>query len=147
MGEAAEFGLMLWDGKSRARSTSRQWPAPHAQRGAWLRRHRETIGNIRRDGRGRNEVVLVPRPRVNLVPYYGVLAPRAAWRAEVVPALTGHGPGLRATTLALIVAVVPLRRDNPWSMCRRQGGAGRAPARPADPVRQLMARCSVVRPG
>jgi hypothetical protein len=29
--------------------------------------------------------VLVPRPRVNLVLYHGVLAPRAAWRAEVVP--------------------------------------------------------------
>jgi hypothetical protein len=28
--------------------------------------------------------VLVPRPRINLVLYYGVLAPRAAWRAEVV---------------------------------------------------------------
>lgn len=29
--------------------------------------------------------VLVPRPRVNLVLYHGVLAPRAAWRSEVVP--------------------------------------------------------------
>jgi hypothetical protein len=29
--------------------------------------------------------VLVPRPRVNLVLYFGVLAPHAAWRAEVVP--------------------------------------------------------------
>ena len=29
--------------------------------------------------------MLVPRPRVNLLLYYGVLAPRAAWRAEVVP--------------------------------------------------------------
>jgi len=29
--------------------------------------------------------VLVPRPRVNLVLYHGLLAPRAAWRAEVVP--------------------------------------------------------------
>lgn len=28
--------------------------------------------------------VLVPRPRVNLVRYYGVLAPRASWRAAVV---------------------------------------------------------------
>lgn len=28
---------------------------------------------------------LVPRPRVNLVLYYGVLAPRAAWRQQVVP--------------------------------------------------------------
>ena len=29
--------------------------------------------------------VLVPRPRVNLLMYRGLLAPRAAWRAEVVP--------------------------------------------------------------
>jgi hypothetical protein len=29
--------------------------------------------------------VLVPRPHVNLVLYYGVLGARAAWRAEVVP--------------------------------------------------------------
>lgn len=28
--------------------------------------------------------VITPRPRVNLVLYYGVLAPRADWRAEVV---------------------------------------------------------------
>jgi hypothetical protein len=30
--------------------------------------------------------VLTPRPRVNLILYYGVLAPRAAWRAALVPA-------------------------------------------------------------
>jgi hypothetical protein len=29
--------------------------------------------------------LLVPRPRVNLLLYHGVLAPRAAWRSEVVP--------------------------------------------------------------
>ena len=29
--------------------------------------------------------VIVPRPHVNLLLYHGVLAPRAAWRAEVVP--------------------------------------------------------------
>jgi hypothetical protein len=28
--------------------------------------------------------VLTPRPRVNLILYYGVLAPRAAWRAALV---------------------------------------------------------------
>ena len=27
---------------------------------------------------------LTPRPRINLILYYGVLAPRAAWRADVV---------------------------------------------------------------
>ena len=38
--------------------------------------------------------VLVPRPRINLVLYHGVLGPRAAWRASVVPreaAPTGEG--------------------------------------------------------
>jgi hypothetical protein len=30
--------------------------------------------------------VLTPRPRVNLILYYGILAPRAAWRAALVPA-------------------------------------------------------------
>jgi hypothetical protein len=30
--------------------------------------------------------VLVPRPRINLILYYGVLGARAAWRREVVPA-------------------------------------------------------------
>lgn len=35
--------------------------------------------------------VLAPRPRVNLVLYHGVLAPRAAWRAAVVPAAAGAG--------------------------------------------------------
>ena len=29
--------------------------------------------------------VLVPRPRINLILYHGVLGPRAAWRSEVVP--------------------------------------------------------------
>ena len=33
--------------------------------------------------------VLTPRPRVNLILYYGVLAPRAAWRAALVPATRG----------------------------------------------------------
>ncbi len=37
--------------------------------------------------------VLVPRPRINLLLYYGVLGPRAAWRAEVVPRQTTSGGG------------------------------------------------------
>jgi hypothetical protein len=31
--------------------------------------------------------VLTPRPRVNLILYYGVLAPRAAWRSALVPVI------------------------------------------------------------
>ncbi len=37
--------------------------------------------------------VLVPRPRVNLVLYHGVLGPRAAWRREVVRRETSAGGG------------------------------------------------------
>jgi hypothetical protein len=39
--------------------------------------------------------VLTPRPRVNLILYYGVLAPRAAWRSALVPA-TSDGSMPRA---------------------------------------------------
>lgn len=39
--------------------------------------------------------VLVPRPRVNLLLYQGVLAPRAAWRAAVVP---GPSPAVAASS-------------------------------------------------
>ena len=56
--------------------------------------------------------VLVPRPRVNLVLYHGLLAPRAAWRAEVVP---GGAPS--ATTTPLV--------DEPDSdMTRRPSARG-----------------------
>ena len=37
--------------------------------------------------------VLIPRPRVNLLLYHGVLAPRASWRTEVVP----HAPASAAS--------------------------------------------------
>lgn len=35
--------------------------------------------------------VLVPRPRINLILYHGVLGPRAAWRSEVVRRETSGG--------------------------------------------------------
>ena len=35
--------------------------------------------------------VLVPRPRINLVLYHGVLGPRAAWRADIVRRETSAG--------------------------------------------------------
>ena len=35
--------------------------------------------------------VMTPRPRVNLILYYGVLAPRAAWRAALVPSAASEG--------------------------------------------------------
>jgi hypothetical protein len=40
--------------------------------------------------------VLIPRPRINLLLYYGVLAAHAAWRAEVVPRAAAGGEPLGA---------------------------------------------------
>ena len=37
--------------------------------------------------------VLTPRPRINLILYHGVLAPRAAWRSLVVAYKAAAGPG------------------------------------------------------
>jgi hypothetical protein len=37
--------------------------------------------------------VLVPRPRINLILYHGVLGPRAVWRADVVRRQTSAGGG------------------------------------------------------
>ena len=37
--------------------------------------------------------VLTPRPRINLIPYHGGLAPRAAWRSLVVSRTEAAGPG------------------------------------------------------
>ena len=39
--------------------------------------------------------VLVPRPRINLILYHGVLGPRAAWRAG-----RGSAPGVRGWSRA-----------------------------------------------
>ena len=36
--------------------------------------------------------MLIPRPRVNLLLYHGVLAPRAAWRREIVPSAPASVP-------------------------------------------------------
>jgi len=44
--------------------------------------------------------VLVPRPRINLILYHGVLAPRAAWRSAVVRRTTSEGGGAAGLTEA-----------------------------------------------
>lgn len=44
--------------------------------------------------------VLVSRPRVNLVRYHGVRAPRAAWRRDVVPTAASQGIGVSPTDQA-----------------------------------------------
>jgi hypothetical protein len=44
--------------------------------------------------------LLVPRPRINLILYHGVLAPRAAWRSAVVRRTTSEGGGAAGLTEA-----------------------------------------------
>jgi Putative transposase len=61
--------------------------------------------------------VLVPRPRINLLLYYGVLGPRAAWRAEVVPRQTTS----RGSEAALKESATgPSREPDPAETARRQ---------------------------
>ena len=49
--------------------------------------------------------VLVPRPRINLILYHGVLAPRAAWRSEVVRRQTsGDASGGQPEVLVAVEA-------------------------------------------
>jgi len=62
--------------------------------------------------------VLVPRPRINLLLYHGVLAPRAAWRAAVVGYTTATGGDAGA--------IEPLRTG---SGPRASPTDGRGPAR------------------
>ena len=63
---------------------------------------------------------LVPRPRINLILYYGVLAPRAAWRQAVVPTLTDDDSSASNAALAVhmvvALAAAPTERGpNSWS--------------------------------
>jgi hypothetical protein len=61
--------------------------------------------------------VLVPRPRINLILYHGVLAPRAAWRPEVVRRETPEdGRDARLTETATAQA----REPDPADTARRQ---------------------------
>lgn len=54
--------------------------------------------------------MLVPRPRVNLLLYHGVLAPHAAWRAEVVARIASAVDSPGASTLT---DAAPVRRPGP----------------------------------
>ena len=65
----------------------RQWVLSLPHRLRYLLRHRWADGttHLRFDPLERL-AVLTPRPRVNLILYYGVLAPRAAWRSAMVVA-------------------------------------------------------------
>jgi hypothetical protein len=48
--------------------------------------------------------VLTPRPRVNLILYYGVLAPRAALRAALVPGAS-HGVDVSHRMIVQLAAI------------------------------------------
>jgi hypothetical protein len=54
----------------------------------------------------RRLAVLVPRPRINLLLYYGVLGPRAAWRGIDVLACPRCGGRLRLIALIEQAAVI-----------------------------------------
>jgi hypothetical protein len=60
--------------------------------------------------------VLVPRPRINLILYHGVLAPRAAWRSAVVRRQTS-GAGRDAGVTAS--ATERVREADPAETARR----------------------------
>lgn len=70
--------------------------------------------------------VLVPRPRVNLVLYHGLLAPRAAWRAEVVPRpvpLATADAVERQVTSEPDVTLRPVARGASWADLMRRAFA------------------------
>ena len=60
--------------------------------------------------------MLVPRARINLILYHGVLGPRAAWRAEVVRCQTSGEGGAGLKTSAAELA----REGDPAETARRQ---------------------------
>jgi len=60
--------------------------------------------------------VLVPRPRINLILYHGVLAPRAAWRSAVVRR-QASGAGREAGVMAS--ATEPAREADPEETAQR----------------------------
>lgn len=64
--------------------------------------------------------VLVPRPRINLVLYHGVLAPRAAWRAEVVR----REAQVIYRVEGALNEVNPHLRNVPMHICRRARPSG-----------------------
>jgi hypothetical protein len=62
----------------------------------------------------------VPRPRINLVWYAGVLAPRSTWRPEVVPAPAAPGPD---PVVAPVPAVPRAGRGWRWADLMRRAFA------------------------
>ena len=83
--------------------------------------------------------VLIPRPRVNLILYHGVLAPRAAWRARVVTCgawLDGVPPPGRRPA--------PGDQRDAGAARRRRARIGPGPALGRADAPQLWSRCARV---
>ena len=56
---------------------------------------------------------IIPRPRINLVLYYGVLGARSAWRAQIVPTPAGHAMSRAAAGSSRVSA-------SPWATLMRR---------------------------
>ena len=70
---------------------------------------------------------LVPAPRVNLVRYHGVLAPRSAWRDAVVPAVREPVAVSCVTVQAQSVPLLQLAGTDAPGVCRRRVAVSRLP--------------------
>ena len=64
--------------------------------------------------------MLVPRPRINLLVYYGVLAAHAAWRAEVVARAPSGGAALTGTASDNAAATSPGPAGRRWADLMRR---------------------------
>jgi hypothetical protein len=80
--------------------------------------------------------VLVPRPRVNLILYHGVLAPRAAWRRAIVPAAPPAGASCVGEG-ARLEAEAGRRPNATWAALMQRGLASTC-----SPVRGVGAGCA-----
>ena len=73
--------------------------------------------------------VLVPRPRINLLLYHGVLGPRATWRAEIVRRGTPAGDRETAVALATVAQAgeadtLHAARGQCWAVACERNRAG-----------------------
>ena len=62
---------------------------------------------------------LVPRPRVNMVRYHGILAPSHAWRGQITPARRGKG-GRPKPEPSADEASASFRRSMTWAQRLRR---------------------------
>ena len=84
--------------------------------------------------------VLIPRPRINLILYHGVLGPRAAWRALVVGFGNTADPGEASTADASTIGETEDSTKEPDAPAPPSGRRGRPPRPPAPRWADLMRR-------